>query len=100
MRRSPLKYQSNSGPTSSVSSAMKPSTDTTACMITVAMPGQTGLGARTHRSLVVRRAVPGQRVEPEVGLGVPPHRVCVVGVALGVVPLEEEPRTLDPVVVR
>src|SRR5689334_2033838 len=32
---SPLKYQSWSGPTSSLSSAMKPSTDTTLCMITV-----------------------------------------------------------------
>src|SRR5215471_7487833 len=31
----PLKYQSNSGPTSSLVSAMKPSTDTTACMNTV-----------------------------------------------------------------
>src|SRR5580765_3640004 len=32
---SPLKYQSNRGPTSSWSSAMKPSTDTTACITTV-----------------------------------------------------------------
>src|SRR4029453_9750789 len=32
---SPLKYQSCSGPTSSFRSAMKPSTDTTLCMITV-----------------------------------------------------------------
>src|SRR5690242_10132182 len=34
MSCSPLKYQSNSGPTSSLESAMYPSTDTTACMIT------------------------------------------------------------------
>jgi len=40
MGMSPLKYHSNSGPTSSSSPAMKPSTDTTACMITVAMPEQ------------------------------------------------------------
>jgi hypothetical protein len=32
---SPLKYHSWSGPTSSFSSAMNPSTDTTLCMITV-----------------------------------------------------------------
>src|SRR6476659_370812 len=35
---SPLKYQSNSGPTSSPASAMKPSTDTTACITTVLTP--------------------------------------------------------------
>jgi hypothetical protein len=33
----PLKYQSNSGPTSSLPSAMKPSADTTACISTVPM---------------------------------------------------------------
>src|SRR3954471_5578654 len=32
---SPLKYQSNSGPTSSFSSAIKPSTEVTACITTV-----------------------------------------------------------------
>src|SRR5215213_5874021 len=47
---SPLKYQSKSGPTSSFSSAMKPSTDTTACIITVATPGQTYRDPQTHRS--------------------------------------------------
>ena len=46
--RSPLKYQSKSGPTSSLSSAMKPSTDTTACVITVAMP-------RADRPIVAER---------------------------------------------
>ena len=37
---SPLKYQSNRGPTSSFSSAMKPSTETTACITTVNPPHQ------------------------------------------------------------
>ena len=41
---SPLKYQSNSGPTSSFSSAMKPSTDTTLCMTTLPI---TSPGPRT-----------------------------------------------------
>src|SRR3954452_12625094 len=35
MSLSPLKYHSNSGPTSSCSSATHPSTDTTACITTV-----------------------------------------------------------------
>src|SRR2546423_4661743 len=35
MSLSPLKYHSNSGPTSSCSSATYPSTDTTACITTV-----------------------------------------------------------------
>src|SRR6476659_3353601 len=50
MGRSPLKYQSNSGPTSSFSSAMKPSRDTTACITTVAMPRQTSRCPQTHRN--------------------------------------------------
>src|SRR5947207_2914397 len=49
MGMSPLKYHSKSGPTSSFWSAMKPSTDTTACMITVAIPGQTLRRPQTHR---------------------------------------------------
>src|SRR6476659_7755936 len=47
---SPLKYHSKRGPTSSSSSAMKPSRDATACMIMVPMPGLTRQGAQTHRS--------------------------------------------------
>ena len=41
----------------------------------------------------------GEHVEPEVGLGVAPRRVRVVDVALRVVPLDEQPRALQPVVV-
>ena len=52
---SPLKYQSWSGPTSSLLSAMKPSTETTLCMMTVptalphnAVANVRGLGSVDH----------------------------------------------------
>src|SRR5262245_60019737 len=48
---SPLTYHSKSGPTSSCSSAMKPSTDTTACVITVLIRTQTIGTTRSHRVL-------------------------------------------------
>ena len=58
-------------------------------------------GRRVPRgSGVMRGAVRGQHVEAEVGLRVAPDRVRVVGVALGVVVLDEQPRALQPVVVR
>src|SRR3984957_3401149 len=40
--------------------------------------------------LVVVGPVPGQHVEAEIGLRVPPDRVGVICVALGVVPLDEQ----------
>ena len=42
----------------------------------------------------------GEHVRAEVAVGVPPHRVDVVGPALGVVVLSQQPRSLDAVVVR
>jgi hypothetical protein len=45
-------------------------------------------------------AVRGEHVESEVRRRIPPYRVGVVGPALGVVPLDEQPRALEPVVVR
>ena len=44
--------------------------------------------------------VPCEHVEAEVGLGIAPYGVRVVGATLSVVPLDEQPWTLQPVVVR
>ena len=44
--------------------------------------------------------MPGQHVQPEVGGRIPPHRVRVVGASLRVVPLDQQSRALEPVVVR
>ena len=51
-------------------------------------------------SRVMSGAMSGQDVQPEVRGRLPPDRVRVVGVVLGVVPLDEEARPLEPVVVR
>jgi hypothetical protein len=48
---------------------------------------------------VVKVAVEGKDIVPEVARGVAPYRVRVVRAALGVVPFEEEVRALQPVVV-
>ena len=48
----------------------------------------------------MRGAVASEYVETEVHGGIPPHRVSMVGIALGVVPLDEQSGTLQPVVVR
>jgi hypothetical protein len=45
-------------------------------------------------------AVRAEDVQPEVGRRIAPHRVRVVGPALRVVPLDQQPRALQPVVVR
>jgi hypothetical protein len=41
----------------------------------------------------MRCAVAGEHIETEVRSGIAPHRVSVVCVALGVVPLDQQPRT-------
>src|SRR5829696_4441132 len=46
------------------------------------------------------RAVLRENVETEVRGRIAPHRVRMVGVVLGVVPLDQQPGTLQPVVVR
>ena len=46
------------------------------------------------------RAMAREYVQAEVGRGVAPDGVCVVAVALRVVPLDQQPRSLQPVVVR
>ena len=49
---------------------------------------------------MVRRSVAGEYVETEVSRGIPPDGVGVIGRALGVVPFDQEPGTLQSVVVR
>jgi hypothetical protein len=49
--------------------------------------------------IVVETVVEGEDVESEVAGRVAPHRVRVVGTALGVVPFDQQVRALDPVVV-
>src|SRR5215217_1189872 len=49
---------------------------------------------------VMCRAVLRENVETEVRGRIAPHRVGMVGVVLGVVPLDQQPGTLRPVVVR
>lgn len=44
--------------------------------------------------------VASERVVAEVAIQMTPHRVYVVGAALGVVVLGQQTRALDPVVVR
>ncbi len=62
---------------------------------TWAAPARTGGPDRERAGpLVELRQVPGQHVVPEVVVGVPPHRVHVVAVALGVVPLRQQARRL------
>src|SRR3954471_4308230 len=54
-----------------------------------------------HRGSVVGGCpVPGEHVEAEVGTGVSPHGVRMIRAPLSVVPLDEQPWTLQPVVVR
>ena len=48
----------------------------------------------------MRRAVAGEHVQTEVRGGIAPHRVSMIGVALGVVPFDQQPGTLQPVIVR
>ena len=55
---------------------------------------------RLIASAVVRRQVRAEGVVAEVGRRIPPHRVGVVRLALGVVVLDEQARALQPVVVR
>src|SRR3954471_7578152 len=54
----------------------------------------------SRRLVVMNGTVASEHVEPEVVSGVPPHRMRVVDVALGVVPFGEQPRALQSVVVR
>src|SRR5215212_2778729 len=49
---------------------------------------------------VMCRAVLRENVETEVRGWIAPHRVGMVGVVLGVVPLDQQPGTLQPVIVR
>ena len=58
------------------------------------------LSAATVVSAVVRRQVRAEGVVAEVGRRITPHRVGVVRLALGVVVLDEQPRALQPVVMR
>jgi hypothetical protein len=60
-------------------------------------PGSPGPPNRLLVS-VVQVAVEGKDIVPEVTRGVAPYRVRVVRAALGVVPLDEEVRALQPVV--
>ena len=50
-------------------------------------------------TVVMCGVVPCEHVEAEVGLGIAPYGVRVVGATLSVVPLDEQPWTLQPVVV-
>src|SRR6185437_7486762 len=51
-------------------------------------------------AFVMAPAVGAKNVQAEVVLGVAPDGVCVVGAALGVVPLEQQARALHAVIVR
>jgi hypothetical protein len=59
-----------------------------------------GIHRRAALSGVMRGAVAGEHVKTEVHSGIAPHRVSMVGIALGVVPLDQQSGTLQPVVVR
>ena len=59
-----------------------------------------GKHRRAGLSGVMRGAVAGEYVETKVDGGIAPHRVSMVGIALGVVPLDQQSGTLQPVVVR
>ena len=64
-------------------------------------PGPEQCPLRTSlASAVVRRQVRAEGVVAEVGRRITPHRMGVVGLALGVVVLDEQPRALQPVVMR
>src|SRR5215471_13097820 len=58
------------------------------------------VNSRGTSSAVVGRQVRPKGVVAEIGYRITPYRVGVVGVALGVVVLDEQPRALQTVIVR
>ena len=59
-----------------------------------------GIHRRAELSGVMRGAMAGEYVKTEVHGRIAPHRVSMVGIALGVVPLDQQSGTLQSVVVR